>query len=158
MVGIVKINVDAALNPVMEFIGVGKVARNDRGVVRRALSRRIFGSFSPHVGECLAVREGVWMALSLGVSQWSIESDAINVVQSVLNANDQSMEANIIDDICNSLNQAGSGSICYGSRKGNSVVNFLANLVLSSSVSSLWFDVLPRCLGTFVKTDLANVQ
>ena len=43
MVGIVKINVDAALNPVMEFIGVGIVARNDRGVVLRALSRRIFG-------------------------------------------------------------------------------------------------------------------
>lgn len=41
--------------------------RNDRGVMLRALSRRIFGSFSPHVGECLAVREGVWMVLSFGV-------------------------------------------------------------------------------------------
>ncbi|GMN73854.1 hypothetical protein TIFTF001_053750 [Ficus carica] len=67
--GYVKINVDAAVNNDMEFIGIGVVARNEDGTVLAAAARRMFGRFSPHLGECMAVREGVWLAQSRGFSK-----------------------------------------------------------------------------------------
>ena len=39
------------------------------------------------------------------------------------------VEANIIENIYDSLNQANNGTICYGSCIGNFVAHFLANLV-----------------------------
>lgn len=51
----------------MDYLGVGVVARDGQGIVLGAASRHVFQSFSPHVGECLVVREGAWFACSLGV-------------------------------------------------------------------------------------------
>ncbi|GMN71540.1 hypothetical protein TIFTF001_051849 [Ficus carica] len=75
----VKLNVDVAINDALGFIGIGVVARDDRGVVLGAVSRRMAGLFSSHVGECLAVKEGAWLALSCEFSKWTIETDALNV-------------------------------------------------------------------------------
>ncbi|GMN66689.1 hypothetical protein TIFTF001_035758 [Ficus carica] len=34
------------------------------GLDKGAMSRRLFGRFSPHLGECFAAREGAWFACS----------------------------------------------------------------------------------------------
>ena len=115
--GRIKVNVDAAVNEAKDYIGVGIVARDDKGNVLGAAARRVVGNFSPHVGGCLAVREGAWLSRLLGALL--IETDAVNVVRSVYNPNVYSLEANVIEDICHSMNQASSSSVCYSSRKGN---------------------------------------
>lgn len=60
----VKINVDAAVNQAMEYIGIGIVAWDCNGMLLVATTNCMFGRFSPRLGECLAVREGVWSAQS----------------------------------------------------------------------------------------------
>lgn len=119
-----KINVDVEVDDALGFIGIGAAARDYRGVVLGALSRRMMGLFSPHVGEYLAGREGAWFALSRGFSKWIIETDVINILKAVSFLTQCFIEANVIDDIRNSLSYSGIGSVCYRSRERNSVIYF----------------------------------
>ncbi|GMN66762.1 hypothetical protein TIFTF001_035828 [Ficus carica] len=97
--GIIKINVDAAVNSSSDFIGVGAVARDEFGMVIAALSRRIFGKFSPHVGECLAVREGLCLAHLCGFQNFMVESDALNAVGAIQRPLCRALESNVVADI-----------------------------------------------------------
>ncbi|GMN52832.1 hypothetical protein TIFTF001_021965 [Ficus carica] len=102
----IKINVDAAVDSSLEYIGIGVVARDKDGAVMSFLSRRIFGKFSPHLGECLAVREGVCLANFLRLDNWVVESDALNTVSAIQNPVAEAPEANIVEDIRDSLSVA----------------------------------------------------
>ncbi|GMN34443.1 hypothetical protein TIFTF001_004691 [Ficus carica] len=154
----VKLNVDVAIDDALGFIGIGVVAKDDRGVVLGAVSRRMVGLFSPHVGECLVTREGAQLVLSCGFSKWIVEMDALNVYKTVYSFIQRSVEANVIDDIRDSCLQVGSGSICYGSCKGNSIAHFLVRLALSNSFSRVWLDVLSKFLSSFVKTNIIDLE
>ncbi|GMN20849.1 hypothetical protein TIFTF001_045394 [Ficus carica] len=81
--GCVTLNGDVAIDDALGFIGIGVVARDDRGLVLGAVSRRMARLFSPHVGECLAVKEGAWLGLSCGFSKWIFETDALNTFKAV---------------------------------------------------------------------------
>lgn len=82
--GSLKINVDAAVNAALDYIGVDVVILDGFGmVVVAALARRIFGKFSPHVGKCLAEREGLSLAHVCGAKKFMVESDALNVVRAI---------------------------------------------------------------------------
>ncbi|GMN55904.1 hypothetical protein TIFTF001_025023 [Ficus carica] len=69
------------------LVCIGVVARDDcfgsyrPRQILGAESRLMAGLFSSHVGECLAVREGVWLALSCGFSKYIVETDALNVLK-----------------------------------------------------------------------------
>ncbi|GMN30674.1 hypothetical protein TIFTF001_002920 [Ficus carica] len=92
--GLVKINVDAAARESKEFIGLGLlVARDESGVVLGAVARLTFGTFSPYLGECMAVIEGVWFARSLGFPSWIVETDALNAVHVIDDPAYRSVEA-----------------------------------------------------------------
>ena len=93
------------------------------------LTRRIFGKFSPHIGECLAVREGVCLAKFLGLDNWVVESDALNTVSAIQNLVAEAPEANIVEDIRDSLLVARSGMVCYISRDGNRVPAYWQNIL-----------------------------
>ncbi|GMN53036.1 hypothetical protein TIFTF001_022173 [Ficus carica] len=45
-----------------------------------AAAKRMIGRFSPHLGECMALREGVWLPLALGFSEWTVETDVISIL------------------------------------------------------------------------------
>ncbi|GMN72217.1 hypothetical protein TIFTF001_055608 [Ficus carica] len=76
---------ETAVDSSLEYIGIGEVARDEDGSIMSFLTRRIFGKFSPHIGECLAVREGVCLAKFLGLDNWAVESDALNTVSAIQN-------------------------------------------------------------------------
>ncbi|KAK1549426.1 hypothetical protein Q3G72_001947 [Acer saccharum] len=65
------------------FCGVGAVIRDDKGWVVAALSKSLPGSFSPEVGELLALREGLLLAQRLKLKISCVELDASNVVSKV---------------------------------------------------------------------------
>ena len=153
---LIKINVDAAVDSSLEFIGVGVVARDKEGAVMSFLSRRIFGKFSPHLGECLAVREGVFLANFLKLDNWVVESDAVNAVRAIQNPVAEAPEANIVEDIRDSLSVVRSGRVCHIPRDGNRVAHFLAKHAISKSVYCFGVDFVPRWLGPFVKADLVS--
>lgn len=68
------------------------------------------------------------------------------------------MEANVIDDISDACAHLGSGSVCYGSHEGNSVIYFLTRLTLFSCCFLIWLDSLPKFLGPFVKKDTMSLE
>ncbi|GMN45720.1 hypothetical protein TIFTF001_014908 [Ficus carica] len=150
----IKINVDATVDSSLEYIDIGVVARDKDGVVMSFLTRRIFGKFSPHIGECLAVREGVCLAKFLGLDNWVVESDALNTVSAIQNSVAEAPKANIVEDIRDSLLTTRSGMVCYISRDGNKVAHLLAKYDISRSVYCFGVDYVPRWLGPIVKADL----
>ncbi|GMN59682.1 hypothetical protein TIFTF001_028778 [Ficus carica] len=156
--GNVKLNVDVAIDDGHGFVGIGVVVRDNQELVLGAVSCRMAGFFSPHVRECMAVREGTWFALSHGFSNWVVETDAISIYKAVFSPLQRYVETNVIDDICDACSLLGSGLICYGSREGNYVDYFLAKLALSSSCSRTWLDSLPKFLGPFVKWDIMSLE
>ena len=93
------------------YIGI---VRDDRGLVIGALSGRIFGKFSPHLGERLELREGVVFARACGLMNWVLESDALNAVNTV-----RAPDANIVVDRHDITHALGSGLACHISRNGN---------------------------------------
>lgn len=133
--GIIKINVDAAVCEGTNFIGIGVVARDDSGVVLGAMARCMIGSFTPHIAECMAVREGVWFARAGGFPRWVVETDAINVARAVFSPSSLSVEANVLEDIHELLSFERGGNVSYGSRKGNAVAHFLVRYAIFNSVS-----------------------
>ncbi|GMN47590.1 hypothetical protein TIFTF001_016759 [Ficus carica] len=129
--GFLKINIDAVVNEALDYVRVGAVIRDEFGVVAVALARRIFGKLSPHVGECLAVRVGMFLANWCGFKKFVVESDASNVVKAIQKPMCRAPEANVVDDIRDLMSSSGSGTIRYASRDGNVVSHFLVNYVIS---------------------------
>ncbi|EXB54535.1 hypothetical protein L484_006283 [Morus notabilis] len=78
------INVDAAIKDHLPFIGVGVVVRD---------AFRLDGRNSPHLAECLAVRQGIRELYRGGFTNWVIESDAVNVINVVRNLILKTLEA-----------------------------------------------------------------
>ena len=61
--------------------GIGAVVRNsDAGEVVGAMSSALIGGFTPFAAECVALRESLKFAKSLGIESLVAESDASNVV------------------------------------------------------------------------------
>uniref|UniRef100_UPI0015C52B97 reverse transcriptase-like protein n=1 Tax=Proteus mirabilis TaxID=584 RepID=UPI0015C52B97 len=75
------------------------LAKDYRGVVLVAVARRMVGCFTPHLGKCMAVREGEWFALSHAFYNLVVETDAINMLQVLKNSSPRSLEVNNIDNI-----------------------------------------------------------
>ena len=70
----------------------------------------------------------------------------------------QSLEANVIQDICDTLELSEGCSVCYGSRCENSATQFLVSFAFSSTHSHVWYDALSSFLGCFVKIDLRGLS
>ncbi|GMN31523.1 hypothetical protein TIFTF001_048099 [Ficus carica] len=67
LTGFFKLNVDAAVIPGSNHIGVRAAIRNDNGLVCGALAKSIDGRFSPFLAECIALREVLKLAKELEI-------------------------------------------------------------------------------------------
>ncbi|KAL5770360.1 hypothetical protein ACOSP7_014514 [Xanthoceras sorbifolium] len=98
------------------------------------------------VGEALALREGLLFVQSLGLFVEWIESDAINVVNAILDKEASlSFDGLVINDVkalCKSIGVVHCQAI---SHKQNGLAYTLASLACSSSEVLSWFNVEPSC-------------
>ncbi|GMN52559.1 hypothetical protein TIFTF001_021710 [Ficus carica] len=142
--------------PMLSRGGIEVVIRCDQGAVLAAVNKKKFGSsFSPHIAEALAMREGILLAQSCGLEHWILESDAVNVIRAIQRPSSRAPESNVIADINEAILHAVSGKACYISYRGNGVVHFLANLVLQNFGDLLCYEFVPLVLRPFV---LSNLQ
>lgn len=116
----VKINVDVVVKDGKDQIRIVIVIRGTAGVVLSAATLRISGCFSPHMGDCMAVREGIMLAQRQGYSRWMA---VVCAIQSPLS---RSPDSSIIGDIQHNISLITYGSICYVSRFGNHIAHMLA--------------------------------
>ncbi|GMN71738.1 hypothetical protein TIFTF001_055958 [Ficus carica] len=64
--GSLKLNVDTLVRMGNDEVGIGAIIRDSEGMVVAGFGRRVTGFFSPHIAECLALREGLSFDLVLG--------------------------------------------------------------------------------------------
>lgn len=64
-----------------------------------AMATRVFGRLLPFLGKCIVAREGAFFAQMGCLDDWTIESDAVNVVRVVQSLVSLALESNIINDI-----------------------------------------------------------
>ncbi|GMN28451.1 hypothetical protein TIFTF001_002055 [Ficus carica] len=105
----------------------------------------------------IRVNKGAFLIRMCGFPEWTIETDATNVIRAVKDPVPFALESHIIADIRDVVFQVGSGNVCYASREGNGVAHFLAGLARSSIEYSIWVDCMLRFLGAFVKANLAKI-
>lgn len=128
--GMLKINVDASVLSFANYVGIGAVAQDHLGTVLAATSLHISGRFSPHIAECLAIKEGVKLAQAQGFSARLVESNAFNVVVVVRSPPNQALGANIVQDIKTVLIQARCGSVYYISCEDNDITHTLVGYTM----------------------------
>lgn len=81
------------------FAGIGGVARDSSETVVACFAKRLVGSFSPYVAECLAVQEGLKFAMACGLQISAIETYTIRVVNVVCSLKTLGDPKLIISDI-----------------------------------------------------------
>ena len=143
-VGMLKINVDAAVSKVTNSIATGAIARDDNGVVRGILLKGHTGINSPRVAEAIAIREGLNLGIAMNVSKVIIESDAESIVKSFEISKTPASDIVVLVQDCLELkNSFGSCQFNFVKRGCNRAAHDCARKALSSGLSGLWTSTLP---------------
>lgn len=132
--GQLNLNADVGCRRGCNFISVGAAVRDFAGVVVARLAKKLKGFFSPHIVECLALREGLEFVRDLGLGVSMTEMNTLKVVQAVASPSSLDEADGIISDVRLLLQQVSGGLFCgHVSREGNVVAHLLANNVFSHS-------------------------
>ncbi|GMN43538.1 hypothetical protein TIFTF001_012737 [Ficus carica] len=132
---------------------IGAVIRDHLEVVVASCARRIEGSFSPYIAECLALQEGLLIAKNLGVQMEAVETDIVRLVHETQNPLSISDDSPLIADIVN-LQTEGIFSSCAYVR-ANDLAHLQATSVFSLSLNSTFVDYCPVFIFIIVVTDLS---
>ena len=145
-------NVDAAIFSDKSGSGIGALIRDEYGKVVGALSKRLPNPYSAFVAECIAIREGLCFAKSLGLQCIDVESDCLLAVQSV-SKSIPSVINSVLHDIRDLFVELRGGSCSYIPRSCNIAAHTLAqeSITLSSHVS--WISQSPPCILQHIAAD-----
>lgn len=138
-----KLNTDASVRSHQDYIGVGAVVRDAEGVVWACLAKKLPGSFSSFIAECIALREGLVFARQCGLDVHDIEVDVSRVAQVVNGGATLGEEGAVIEDILSLLSTVGNWkvSLC---REANVVAHILASYVYRVDCDICGIDRIPN--------------
>ncbi|KAF7805283.1 phosphoglycolate phosphatase 1B, chloroplastic-like [Senna tora] len=140
---VVKLNADAGTLPSGGGI-VGSVLRNSDGQCVGAFTERYGGSSNPMVLEAEAIKRGIEFALSLGIEDITVESDAKLVVDFLCSDGNETspllLICNQIKLLCGSFKTS---NFTWVPRCCNKVAHFLVCLAKDSIQDVRWVDSLP---------------
>ncbi|KAL0395125.1 UNVERIFIED_CONTAM: putative mitochondrial protein [Sesamum latifolium] len=152
--GFVKLNFDGAILDKGTAMGIGVVARDERGRCIGWLSRRIDVMVSGEMAEAWAAREATQLALRRGWPMVVIEGDCLVLISKIRNATqDFSPVGPVISDIHKSASALSSCNFNFVKRSYNSVAHCLAK---SANVASLEGDDLPLATLNLVNNELLS--
>jgi ribonuclease HI len=143
--GLVMINIDAAFELDSGRGATGVVIRDYTGSCIAALQ-----TFLPHVvdaqmAEAYALRDGLMLAQQIGVQNFVVQSDCVQVVETMRNGGFSATSSAAIYDDCSILwSGFGNVSIEHCNRGANQVAHELARVAFSSGNSCTWVDEPPR--------------
>ncbi|PON83098.1 LOW QUALITY PROTEIN: Ribonuclease H-like domain containing protein [Trema orientale] len=106
-VGGLKLNTDAAFPTGENFIRCGGVIRDEHGSVLVCWAIRVVGCFNVEVGELIAIREGLRLAVEFGCPLAEIEIDLLIAVHSISNPQLCSAVGLLVRDISLLISSAG---------------------------------------------------
>ncbi|KAI4999787.1 hypothetical protein ZWY2020_004376 [Hordeum vulgare] len=144
--GYMKLNVDAGFDQDLLQGSVGAIIRDQNGQFIAAANERIDICYDSHTAEALAVRFGMNLARTIGCSKIVVNSDNLEIVET-LKKGYSSMAASAIIDDCFFMGLDFNHVIFeYCFRESNQVAHELAKLVMFSS-PSCWMDSAPLRLS-----------
>ncbi|KAF7826008.1 vestitone reductase-like isoform X1 [Senna tora] len=135
--GIVKFNVDAALDSVKLRGALSTIARDHAGEVLTGYVKR-FPCDSAMIAEARAVREAVQMCSALEINEAIIESDCKVVVDFCNNKYNQWQLETILDSTKAILKSNSGIKVVWIPRNKNLVADFLAKEALKDSLCTTW--------------------
>nr|GMD23989.1 uncharacterized protein LOC109191080 [Ipomoea batatas] len=148
--GYLKLNIDAAVRPNNGRMGFSWVLRDEYGLFVAAGSIPGNGVFTPREAEAMAVREALSWIKDHGYSQVEVETDALQIIQSLKQSVDDSSFDLILLDVKDLLLSFTDVAISHVSRTANRVAHSLAREACSMSVRQEWTSVPP----SFIVDDL----
>lgn len=80
--GVIKVNVDAHVMK-GEYVSLGVVCRDERGVVLLTATKKILVDWDPTLAEAATTRYGLQVGQRSGFNNICLESDALNVVKAI---------------------------------------------------------------------------
>ncbi|KAL5735902.1 hypothetical protein ACOSQ2_030690 [Xanthoceras sorbifolium] len=144
--GSLKLNTDAAVKPGLSVMGSGAVVRDSQGKVVAASAKPLLGFFPAELGELLALREGLLLAMELNlIIEW-VELDAANAVARIFNSCPSSFMDPIVSDIKALFRVVGVSNCHAIPRSRNGMAHSLASLAFSSKEDFCWFNPEPNFL------------
>ena len=148
-----KINVDRATSENGRNSSVGVIIRDSQGLVVVACSRYTFGQFTAPEVEVLAIECGILFARELEFSQVLIESDALSVVQSIVDRETDGSLGHLYSSISQVLEFFSRWEIKLVKREYNRVVHELAQLARRNEASQRWIGVSPPIVQKLILAD-----
>ncbi|PKA59017.1 hypothetical protein AXF42_Ash001110 [Apostasia shenzhenica] len=150
MEGSIKINVDASVHTSLDFFGVGVIIQDHYGV---AIAERLHGHFAHYLAECMAIKVGTELVQECNLKNWIIESNAVNVINTIINLASLAPEAHIIEDIREWMFITFCSSVNHCSRSTNKVAHSLAQFAMNSKENFVWKEVMPMFLDPLIYND-----
>ncbi|XP_048493125.1 uncharacterized protein LOC125493684 [Beta vulgaris subsp. vulgaris] len=151
---LLKLNVDAAFKKEAR-VGMGAVLRDCVGDVLMAMCDLWKGECEVHVGEAMAVRQGIKVAMEAGFLSFIIETDNTTVYHALKNKKTEASAFGLIlKDIYLLLSSCVNISYSWVRREGNMVAHSLAKKSISMGELGVWLEDIPDDVGVFVKDDL----
>ena len=147
------LNVDASYNQDRGIGSTGAVIRDSSGSFIAAAARFIEHVQDAPMAEAMALREGLLLAQQIGCNRLMIQSDCLEVVETM--KQDGISATAILNryDECSQLWQDFvSISIKHGNREAHKVAHEVARLAMASKLSCNWVNELP----SFILEALVN--
>jgi len=147
------LNVDASYNQDRGIGSTGAVIRDSSGSFIAAAARFIEHVQDAPMAEAMALREGLLLVQQIGCSRLMIQSDCLEVVETMKQDGISATASAPVYDECVQLWQDFvSISIEHCNREVNKVAHEVARLAMASKLSCNWVDELP----SFILEALVN--
>jgi ribonuclease HI len=145
--GTIKINVDATFDVDQGKGSLAAVARDFKGKFLYASCKELLFVADPFMAEAYALREGLSMAQHLGVNKVVIQSDNLQVIETMNNGGFWATTSAAIFEDCVIL-AAGYRNISFDhcNREANEVAYELARYSFHDHVDQIWDSDPPSCL------------
>jgi ribonuclease HI len=128
-------------------VGIGIVARDDKGEVlgARAIAKPVVAA--PKVAEAMAALEAVLFYKATGFFKVILERDAKQVIDEVISATPNLNAAtHFVEGITAEIQGLRDVSMVHVGREANNAAHCLANEASSTFIGSVWLEEIPNCI------------
>lgn len=152
--GVIKINVDAALDHKSNICGMGLVARNAEGLVVGAAMESFSGSYPARIVKAMGFRLALQMAIDWNFSQVMVEGDALQVIQALTRSKTYVDCDSIVLDCIKLASHFQLCSFTHVFRECNRVAHSVAKHSLLEVRKESWREDFPSWLSNLALADV----
>ncbi|XP_048493290.1 uncharacterized protein LOC125493810 [Beta vulgaris subsp. vulgaris] len=154
--GRLKLNTDAAFRE-NDKLGMGAVLRDECGDVLVAVCNSWHGRCEVEVGEAMAVREGIRVAMEAGFHGFIVETDCMTLFEALKRKRrPASVLGRILQDIYVLISSCTNVTFSFVRRSGNEVAHLLAKRSLESDELLVWLEEAPEFVMPSVALDVSG--